>query len=185
MKAMTCVKLIGLSTVLSFSTVAVAADYGTTGSTDMNESGIKQVTPTPKSTVKEHLQSEGRVSENYGTTGSADMNESGIKQITPTPKSTVKEHLQSEGRISDSKPGMSYGFSQLDQNKDGMVSEHEVPAGSPLRQNWNSADRDASGAIDRAEFSAFETSEGIDVEKVTPTPDEGNTVQDHLQTEEK
>lgn len=147
MNAMTCVKLIGLSAVLSFSTAAMAMDHKTGDSSGMKDSGIKQV--------------------------------------TPAPESTVQEHLQTEGRMSDSKSDMDYGFRQLDQNRDGMVSRHEVPAGSPLKQNWNAADRDASGGIDRAEFSAFETTKGVDVEKVTPTPDAGETVQDHLQTEEK
>jgi len=48
-------------------------------------------------------------------------------------------------------------FEQLDANQDGQVSLDEADGYIPLKKVWSRTDTDSNGAIDRAEFSAFET----------------------------
>jgi hypothetical protein len=48
-------------------------------------------------------------------------------------------------------------FDELDTNQDGQVSTDEAAKDVELKKAWSSVDQDANGAIDRAEFSAFET----------------------------
>lgn len=48
-------------------------------------------------------------------------------------------------------------FDQLDTNKDGQLNATEASGDEALSSKWTEADQDQSGAIDRAEFSAFET----------------------------
>jgi len=52
------------------------------------------------------------------------------------------------------------GFQALDQNKDGQLSADEASTDEVLSENWSSIDKDNSGTVDRAEFSAFETMKG-------------------------
>ena len=47
-------------------------------------------------------------------------------------------------------------FDDLDQNQDGLVSAEEASQNPRLSDQWNQVDGDASGDIDKAEFSAFE-----------------------------
>lgn len=47
-------------------------------------------------------------------------------------------------------------FEQLDTNKDGQLSAEEASYNLPLSKMWNKVDQDGSGAVDKAEFSAFE-----------------------------
>jgi len=48
-------------------------------------------------------------------------------------------------------------FEQLDANHDGEVSLDEADGYIPLKKVWSRTDTDSNGAIDRTEFSAFET----------------------------
>lgn len=48
-------------------------------------------------------------------------------------------------------------FDELDANQDGQVSTDEAGKDVELKKAWSAVDQDANGAIDRAEFSAFET----------------------------
>ncbi len=48
-------------------------------------------------------------------------------------------------------------FEQLDANQDGQVSLDEADGYIPLKKVWSRTDKDSNGAIDRTEFSAFET----------------------------
>lgn len=48
-------------------------------------------------------------------------------------------------------------FDQLDTNKDGLLTAMEASENAGLSSMWTQADQDRNGAIDRAEFSAFET----------------------------
>lgn len=50
-------------------------------------------------------------------------------------------------------------FDALDKNQDGVLSAAEASNSSELSNNWTNIDADGSGAIDRVEFSAFETDE--------------------------
>ena len=47
-------------------------------------------------------------------------------------------------------------FDDLDQNQDGLVSAEEASGNPRLSDQWSKIDGDASGGIDKAEFSAFE-----------------------------
>lgn len=47
-------------------------------------------------------------------------------------------------------------FQALDQNKDGKLTAVEVRSNPELSRRWTEVDKDNSGAIDQAEFSAFE-----------------------------
>lgn len=47
-------------------------------------------------------------------------------------------------------------FEALDQNKDGQVNAEEASQDKMLSENWSTIDKDNSGTVDRAEFSAFE-----------------------------
>jgi len=47
-------------------------------------------------------------------------------------------------------------FQGLDQNKDGKLTAVEVKDNVELSRQWTEIDKDDNGAIDRAEFSAFE-----------------------------
>lgn len=47
-------------------------------------------------------------------------------------------------------------FDQLDVNKDGLLTAVEGSEDDGLSSMWTEADQDKNGAIDRAEFSAFE-----------------------------
>ena len=49
------------------------------------------------------------------------------------------------------------GFEALDADKDGQLTAKEASAHQGLTKNWKTVDTDASGTIDPAEFSAFET----------------------------
>lgn len=48
-------------------------------------------------------------------------------------------------------------FDALDQNQDGQLSAEEVSQNPTLSEKWTEIDADASGTIDRSEFSAFES----------------------------
>ncbi len=48
-------------------------------------------------------------------------------------------------------------FNALDVNQDGTLSATEAAASPELSQNWSDIDKDENGAIDEAEFSAFES----------------------------
>ena len=47
-------------------------------------------------------------------------------------------------------------FQVLDQNKDGKLTAVEVKSNVELSRRWTEVDKDDNGAIDQAEFSAFE-----------------------------
>ena len=47
-------------------------------------------------------------------------------------------------------------FYALDTNQDGTLSATEAAADPELSKNWSEIDKDENGAIDEAEFSAFE-----------------------------
>jgi hypothetical protein len=59
-------------------------------------------------------------------------------------------------------------FQALDQNKDGKLTAVEVTSNMELSRWWTEIDKDDSGTIDQAEFSAFEamqqTAEGHPLE---------------------
>jgi len=48
-------------------------------------------------------------------------------------------------------------FETLDQNQDGQLTAEEAAKDMTLSENWTSIDTNANGAIDQAEFSAFES----------------------------
>ncbi len=48
-------------------------------------------------------------------------------------------------------------FESLDQNQDGQLTAEEASRDSALSENWTSVDKDGNGSIDKAEFSAFES----------------------------
>ena len=48
------------------------------------------------------------------------------------------------------------GFDALDADKNGQLSAQEASAHQELTEKWKNVDADASGTIDRTEFSAFE-----------------------------
>lgn len=48
-------------------------------------------------------------------------------------------------------------FEALDQNQDGSLTATEASQNEELSKQWSEIDKDESGAIDRVEFSAFET----------------------------
>ncbi|AKH19194.1 hypothetical protein [Sedimenticola thiotaurini] len=48
-------------------------------------------------------------------------------------------------------------FGTLDQNQDGQLTAEEAAKDVSLSENWTTIDKDANGAIDQAEFSAFES----------------------------
>ena len=50
-------------------------------------------------------------------------------------------------------------FSTLDADRDGTISEAEADGNSRLKESWKTTDSNQDGRIDRAEFSAFETSD--------------------------
>jgi Ca2+-binding EF-hand superfamily protein len=54
----------------------------------------------------------------------------------------------------------SSGFSTLDTNQDGSISADEAAASPDLSKNWSAVDADENGAVDAAEFSAFESAMG-------------------------
>lgn len=157
MKQVTYAKIIGLSTVLSFSLAAVAADQGTAGYKEGDETQIEKITPTPGGdTVQDHLQSKGK----------------------PPMESAATFEGLNEAQIAR--------FEELDQNSDGLLSQSEIESDSNLSRNWETVDSDYNGRIDRVEFSAFEVArQDMKVEEYSTTPDEGETVQEHLQTEER
>jgi hypothetical protein len=47
-------------------------------------------------------------------------------------------------------------FQALDQNKDGKLTAVEAKSHVELSRRWTEIDKDNSGAVDQAEFSAFE-----------------------------
>lgn len=51
-------------------------------------------------------------------------------------------------------------FETLDQNQDGQLTAEEAAQDVTLSENWTAVDKDANGAIDQAEFSAFESMMG-------------------------
>lgn len=51
-------------------------------------------------------------------------------------------------------------FEALDQNQDGQLTAEEAARDATLSENWTTVDKDANGAIDQAEFSAFESMMG-------------------------
>lgn len=58
------------------------------------------------------------------------------------------------------------GFNAIDQNGDGEISSEEAASSSTeaakeLTKAWSTVDADGDGNVDRAEFSAFETMEGM------------------------
>jgi Ca2+-binding EF-hand superfamily protein len=61
-------------------------------------------------------------------------------------------------------------FDQLDTNKDGQLNAAEASGDEALSSKWTVADQNQSGAIDRAEFSAFETmlENAVPAEPTTP-----------------
>ena len=61
-------------------------------------------------------------------------------------------------------------FDKLDKNQDGVLSAAEASNSSSLSNKWTEIDADGSGAIDRVEFSAFETEEMTDQEKDQSAP---------------
>jgi hypothetical protein len=61
-------------------------------------------------------------------------------------------------------------FDDLDANKDGQVSADEASSESELTEAWSTVDTDKDGAIDRTEFSAFESLQG----KPGEAPGEGS-----------
>lgn len=54
------------------------------------------------------------------------------------------------------RPEPSAAFEALDQNKDGKLTAVEVRSEAELSRKWTEIDKDDSGTIDQAEFSAFE-----------------------------
>lgn len=68
------------------------------------------------------------------------------------------------------------GFDTLDKNQDGVLSAAEASDSKHLSKQWTAVDKDGSGSIDRAEFSAFETTEIKEEEsdKSMPAPDKGS-----------
>lgn len=48
-------------------------------------------------------------------------------------------------------------FESLDQNQDGQLTAEEASRDATLSENWTAVDKDANGAIDKSEFSAFES----------------------------
>ncbi|MCW8902135.1 MULTISPECIES: hypothetical protein [Sedimenticola] len=48
-------------------------------------------------------------------------------------------------------------FESLDQNQDGQLTAEEAARDATVSENWTTIDKDANGAIDQAEFSAFES----------------------------
>ncbi|WP_260293123.1 hypothetical protein [Sedimenticola hydrogenitrophicus] len=48
-------------------------------------------------------------------------------------------------------------FESLDQNQDGQLTAEEAARDTALNENWTAVDKDGSGTIDKAEFSAFES----------------------------
>ena len=66
-------------------------------------------------------------------------------------------------------------FKQLDQDRNGQISEEEAQAESTLAESWSEFDHDVDGGLDAQEFSAFE--QNTDVQ-------EGTTVGSRGQTEE-
>lgn len=52
--------------------------------------------------------------------------------------------------------GSRVGFGSLDVNRDGYLSKDEAAEAPRLIDNWQSADANDDGRLDRAEFSAFE-----------------------------
>jgi len=53
-------------------------------------------------------------------------------------------------------PKTDAAFQALDQNKDGKLTAVEVKGDAELSRQWTAIDKDDNGAIDQAEFSAFE-----------------------------
>jgi hypothetical protein len=48
-------------------------------------------------------------------------------------------------------------FESLDQNQDGQLTAEEAARDPAVSENWTTIDKDGSGTVDKAEFSAFET----------------------------
>lgn len=48
------------------------------------------------------------------------------------------------------------GFSQLDADKDGVISRNEAAHSESLVEKWNDVDTNEDGQLNQAEFSAFE-----------------------------
>lgn len=66
-------------------------------------------------------------------------------------------------------PAVSATFGELDANQDGTLNTDEAGKDVELMKVWSGVDKDANGAIDRAEFSAFETGrEDSGASKQTP-----------------
>ena len=53
-------------------------------------------------------------------------------------------------------PKVDAAFQALDQNKDGRLTALEAKSNVELSRQWTEIDKDKSGTIDQAEFSAFE-----------------------------
>ena len=61
--------------------------------------------------------------------------------------------------------GESGKFSQLDTDGNGMISSEEASADPTLVQQWNTADVNKDGQLERAEFSALEQKPKADTGK--------------------
>lgn len=56
-------------------------------------------------------------------------------------------------------------FESLDGDRDGFVSQSEVPADHPLARRFTAADTDRDGRLSRAEFEAYQSSSEPPVEE--------------------
>jgi hypothetical protein len=63
---------------------------------------------------------------------------------------------EATGEISTASEVNAAGFGTLDTNQDGSLSPDEAASDSQLSKSWGDIDADENGAIDQAEFSAFE-----------------------------
>ncbi len=78
----------------------------------------------------------------------------GMMKDGQQPKQEQQTGLQ-ESQAGDSQELAS--FSELDENKDGYISEQEAAGHDALSTNWEQVDGNSDGHLDQAEFSAFET----------------------------
>lgn len=60
------------------------------------------------------------------------------------------------GALGGSGPTWGASFDELDIDRDGLVNPDEASGDRELRKVWSRVDSDASGSVDRTEFSAFE-----------------------------
>ena len=63
-------------------------------------------------------------------------------------------------------------FKEMDQNGDGKISKEE--ANESLQQQWSAADANSDGAVDKSEFSAFESVKGSEPAQGADQPAPGS-----------